>query len=267
MITKRREVEPARRSAGRREWRECKLLRQMETETGCRTDLANTPRIRPPRYMFENGVFEDQIPADDPGEDLAQRRVRVRVRAAGDGNHRRQFGIAERREAARDRHQHERQRNGRPRAQAVRIWDAACSRSARSRAPVALRIGLDEKTLPAAAVPVTVKIPDPMTAPMPRAVRLHGPSDFRSRLPGSSEAAISASMLLVRRSWLIRMQARAGRYRFRWPLTIFCTFFFMRAARDPGGALGLRRRFLARCALQLLAFGSVFISCFVFILP
>ena len=41
---------------------------------------------------------------------------------------------------------------------------------------------------PAAAVPVRVKMPEPITAPMPRAVRLQGPSDLRRRLPGSSEA-------------------------------------------------------------------------------
>ncbi len=43
-------------------------------------------------------------------------------------------------------------------------------------------------------------MPEPMTAPTPSAVRLHGPSVLRSRLLGSSEAAISASMLLVRKS-------------------------------------------------------------------
>jgi len=33
---------------------------------------------------------------------------------------------------------------------------------------------------PAIAVPMTVKIPEPMTAPMPRAVRDHGPRVFFS---------------------------------------------------------------------------------------
>ena len=45
-------------------------------------------------------VFEDQIPADDPREDFAERGVGVRVGAAGHGNHRREFCVTQRREAA-----------------------------------------------------------------------------------------------------------------------------------------------------------------------
>ena len=37
---------------------------------------------------------------------------------------------------------------------------------------------------PAAAVPVRMKMPEPMTAPIPRAVRLHGPSDLVQSLAG-----------------------------------------------------------------------------------
>ena len=44
-------------------------------------------------------------------------------------------------------------------------------------------------------------MPEPITAPMPSAVRLQGPSVLRRRRAGSSEAAISASMLFVRSSW------------------------------------------------------------------
>src|SRR5713101_7946395 len=43
-----------------------------------------------------------------------------------------------------------------------------------------------------------MKMPEPITAPIPRAVRLQGPRVLASRLPGSCDAAISASMLLVR---------------------------------------------------------------------
>src|ERR1700733_7733128 len=74
----------------------------------------------------------------------------------------------------------------------------------------ALKIDLAKKCSPAAAVPVTVKIPDPMTAPTPSAIKLHTPSDFFSRRSGSSEAAMRASILLVRRSWFI-----GGK---QWPL-------------------------------------------------
>ena len=58
-------------------------------------------------------VFEDQVPADDPGEDLAHGRVGVGVSAAGHGDHRREFGVAERGEAAGDGDQHEGERNRR----------------------------------------------------------------------------------------------------------------------------------------------------------
>src|SRR5271165_6031373 len=54
------------------------------------------------------------------------------------------------------------------------------------------------------AVPMTVKMPEPMTAPMPRAVRDQGPSVFLSAWPGSSDSRISLSMDLRATSWLGR---------------------------------------------------------------
>src|SRR4029077_2107376 len=50
------------------------------------------------------------------------------------------------------------------------------------------------------AVPITVNIPEPMTAPMPREVRLIQPSDFFNRRSGSSASEISWSMFLTRNS-------------------------------------------------------------------
>ena len=47
-------------------------------------------------------ILENEVPADDPGDELAHRRVRVRVRAAGDRDHRRHLGVAEPRERRRD---------------------------------------------------------------------------------------------------------------------------------------------------------------------
>ena len=47
---------------------------------------------------------------------------------------------------------------------------------------------------PAMAVPTTVKIPEPITAPIPNAVSDHGPSVFFSRRSGSSDSEISLSM-------------------------------------------------------------------------
>jgi hypothetical protein len=52
------------------------------------------------------------------------------------------------------------------------------------------------------AVPMTVNMPEPITAPMPRAVSDHGPSDFLRACSGSSESRISLSMDLQASSWL-----------------------------------------------------------------
>ena len=60
------------------------------------------------------------------------------------------------------------------------------------------------KCSPAAAVPVSTKIPDPMIAPMPSAVSDHGPSVFFSRCSGSCDSEISLSMDLQQKSWLGR---------------------------------------------------------------
>ena len=53
---------------------------------------------------------------------------------------------------------------------------------------------------PAMAVPMTVKMPEPMTAPIPSAVSDHGPSVFFSECSGSSESLISLSIDLVANS-------------------------------------------------------------------
>jgi hypothetical protein len=59
-----------------------------------------------------------------------------------------------------------------------------------------------EALLPEIAVPMTVKMPEPMTAPMPRAVSDNGPSVFLSARSGSSESRMSLSMDLQASSWL-----------------------------------------------------------------
>src|ERR1035437_993427 len=41
------------------------------------------------------GVFEDEVPADDPGDEFAKGRIGVRVGRPGDGDHRGEFGVAE----------------------------------------------------------------------------------------------------------------------------------------------------------------------------
>src|SRR6266568_6744451 len=59
------------------------------------------------------------------------------------------------------------------------------------------------KCSPAAAVPVSTKIPEPMIAPIPRAVRDHGPRVLRRRCSGRSASEISLSMDLQQRSWFV----------------------------------------------------------------
>ena len=53
---------------------------------------------------------------------------------------------------------------------------------------------------PAAAVPVSTKIPDPMIAPMPSAVSDHGPSVLLSRCSGFSDSEISLSIDLQQKA-------------------------------------------------------------------
>ncbi len=55
--------------------------------------------------------------------------------------------------------------------------------------------------LPPMAVPITVKIPDPMTIPTPRAVSETGPRDFLRECSGRSESEMSLSMDLVAKIW------------------------------------------------------------------
>jgi hypothetical protein len=55
---------------------------------------------------------------------------------------------------------------------------------------------------PEIAVPMTVKMPEPITAPMPRAVSDHGPRVFFSRCSGSSDSRISLSIDLRAKNWL-----------------------------------------------------------------
>ena len=102
-------------------------------------------------------------------------------------------------------------------------------------------------------------MPDPITAPIPRAVRLQGPSVFARRLPGSSDAAISASMLLVRN----RCDTPAD-YRLRWPCAARLIFFFIDPRATPEARLVLGGAALR--ALRFSFFRSVrSVTVFVFI--
>src|SRR6185312_1188642 len=54
-----------------------------------------------------DGVFQDEVPADDPGKNFAEGGVRVGVGAAGDGNHGGEFRIAQAGKGAGDGDQNE----------------------------------------------------------------------------------------------------------------------------------------------------------------
>ena len=60
-------------------------------------------------------IFEHQIPADDPGENLAERRISISVSAARHGNQRGEFGVAQSDKGAGDSRQKERNHHPRPR--------------------------------------------------------------------------------------------------------------------------------------------------------
>src|SRR6202044_3090277 len=66
------------------------------------------------------------------------------------------------------------------------------------------------KYSPAAAVPVSTKMPDPITAPIPSAVSDQGPKVFCSRCPGVSDSAISLSIDLQQKSWLSEVRTVAA---------------------------------------------------------
>src|SRR5262245_20362737 len=119
-------------------------------------------------------------------------------------------------------------------------------------------------SLPAAAVPVTVKMPEPMTMPTPKNARAQGPSDFFKRWDGSSDDWMSSSIDLVRVSDMEKGRAW-GRFPTCLPLALaldhLLDLAFHRSARHIRGPLAQRSGFLARRAFQLLAFGSVFDVC------
>jgi hypothetical protein len=69
---------------------------------------------RVPRNSSREQVLEQQVPADEPGEERAEGRVGVGVGRAGGRDHRRHLGVAERRDGGREAGEQERQDDGRP---------------------------------------------------------------------------------------------------------------------------------------------------------
>ena len=90
--------------------------RQLDAEAAQQRVEVVAPRDRDGDVA--DGVFENQVPADDPRDQLAERRVRVGVGAAGLRNHRRQLRVAQPRERAGAAEQQEREDQRRSGAQA-----------------------------------------------------------------------------------------------------------------------------------------------------
>src|SRR5690242_673209 len=139
---------------------------------------------------------------------------------------------------------------------------------------------------PAIAVPMTVKIPEPMTAPMPSDVSDTGPRVLRSLCSGSSDSAMSLSMDLQQKAWRGRVQllrlenairgvysgARSLRCRaipadsrnrrglpdLTFALAAYQLFNLLLVGAPRGGAGGLGSGLLACRALHFLAFRLVF---------
>ena len=158
------------------------------------------------------------------------------------------------------------------------------------------------KYSPAAAVPVRTKMPDPMIAPMPRAVSDQGPKVFLSLCPGSLASAISLSMDLQQKSCLSEVRTEpvlllavcakgpslrgtecveaglrpamtgsetrshtlcAANYRFAWPRASFFTLRFCDPRAYSRGLSGFSAFFFFRAA-RLDFLRSSLLSFFVF---
>jgi hypothetical protein len=76
---------------------------------------------------------------------------------------------------------------------------------------VSLMVGIGRSS-PEIAVPMTVNMPEPMTAPIPSAVSDHGPRLFLSLCAGSSDSLMSLSIDLRASSWLGRDSLLRGSY-------------------------------------------------------
>jgi hypothetical protein len=101
---------PASREPDRRAGRGAERRRKLNTELPQQRD-----EIARPSHGDGGGaerVLEDQIPPDDPGDELAECGVGVGVRGTGDRHRRRELGVAQRRERADEACDHHRQHDG-----------------------------------------------------------------------------------------------------------------------------------------------------------
>ena len=100
---KRRDVEVSARPVATRPDRRRPVIWYMESKRGelCFQISPKTDR----HSHIADRIFQNQVPANDPRDQFTQSRVRIRIRAPSNRDHRSQFGIAQTGEAARNRYQ------------------------------------------------------------------------------------------------------------------------------------------------------------------
>src|ERR1700682_4276089 len=86
---------------------------QIETQIPGEADDIARPSDR--NRHGADGIFEDEVPADDPRAQFAERRVGVGIGTPADRNGRRHFGVAQPGECTGDRAEEKRERHRRPR--------------------------------------------------------------------------------------------------------------------------------------------------------
>ena len=110
---------------GERRMRRSIISRQpcRDAQSEVAKELAEVSRPPDGHTDVAHRVFDDQIPPDDPGDELADTRVRVRVCGPGDRHHRRELGIAQRSESAGNGSQKKRENDRRSRSGTQRVSD------------------------------------------------------------------------------------------------------------------------------------------------
>ena len=96
------------RAAGGRQ-----LRRQVDSKIAQERD--HVPRPADGHGNGSHGVFQNQVPPNDPGKEFPQCRVAVGIGAAGHGHQRGKFAVTKRRENGRDTRGYVRKNHGRPR--------------------------------------------------------------------------------------------------------------------------------------------------------
>ena len=91
------------------------IVHQPERKLQMKKAVAQLDEITRPAHgdgHVAHGVFQNQVPTDDPRHNLAECRVGICIGRARDRNHRREFGVTKRRECTSDARHDERHSNG-----------------------------------------------------------------------------------------------------------------------------------------------------------